>query len=65
MIPDKREHTLQLDRHTFLMRLWREEDNDWRVMLQHTATRACFGFQDIAAAFAFVETFCYAGEKDE
>jgi hypothetical protein len=41
---------------SFLLRIRRESDGSWRVMLQSVRTRASYGFQDLAEAFAFIES---------
>lgn len=53
----------QTDRHAFLLRIWRETGDVWRVTLQHTRSHETFGFHDLAEAFAFVDALCAAAER--
>jgi hypothetical protein len=51
------------DQQSYLLRIRYESDGSWRVMLQSVRTRASYGFQDLAEAFAFIESMVTDGEK--
>ncbi|MDA0246183.1 MAG: hypothetical protein OT477_22455 [Chloroflexi bacterium] len=48
-------HSKQSDYHAYLLRVWREEGDGWRVSLQPTGSPERFGFADLHTALAFVE----------
>jgi hypothetical protein len=48
--------------NSFLLRVRRERDGSWRIMLQHVRTRVSYGFENLAEAFAFIESICIEGE---
>lgn len=52
------------NRHTFVLRVWREDGGIWRVMLQHARTRISYGFRSLEEAFAFVESLCTDGDTE-
>lgn len=41
--------------HAYLLRIWREEGEEWRVSLQSTRTGERVGFADLHTAVQFVE----------
>lgn len=53
------------DYHAYLLRLWREEGEYWRVSLQSTRTGERFGFTDLQAAVQFIEQNLRQGEPHE
>jgi hypothetical protein len=53
------------DYHAYLLRLWREEGENWRVSLQSIRTGERFGFADLQTAVYFVEQNLRQGEPNE
>lgn len=53
------------DYHAYLLRLWREDGENWRVSLQLSRTGERFGFADLQAAVQFVEQNLRQGEPHE
>lgn len=51
--------------HVYLLRLWREEGESWRVSLQSTHTGERCGFADLQTAVQFIEKNLRQGEPHE
>lgn len=51
--------------HVYLLRLWCEEGENWRVSLQSTRTGERFGFADLQSAVQFIEQNLRQGESHE
>jgi hypothetical protein len=43
------------DYHAYLLRIWRETENDWRFSLQATNTEERVGFTNLQSALNFIE----------
>jgi hypothetical protein len=49
--------------HSFLLRLWREnEQSAWRASLESTTTGERRGFPDLVSLFAFLQALCQEAE---
>ncbi|NUM43531.1 MAG: hypothetical protein HUU38_02410 [Anaerolineales bacterium] len=53
------------DYHAFLLRIWRETGECWRVSLQSIRTGERYGFADLQTAMQFVEQNLRQGEPHE
>jgi hypothetical protein len=49
--------------HSYLLRIWYEEGDGWRVSLQPANTRERYGFADLFSAMVFVEQVLLEGKS--